>query len=305
MSNLFTVPEGLTEYEFLRCLFVQVVKGWSPYPEKNLYIKHLTEEEVSEVSLIKQQKYLEAKASHLLPTYKEKLNEIIKDELWSEVQEKRVEELRIQIDDNTTFMEKMVVEEQKEGIKAFIRQLEDELSELSIKRQQIIGKTVEEFASKAANNYLIFLSFFKDSNLSIPYLTRDEYEDLYDNEFNDLYFGYQDIMNRFDYHALSRIAVMPFFLNAFSYVKDRPEAYFGKPLYKLSTPQTLLMAYGSRNINILTHAESEPPPLHTVKSVKEIVDWFDRQHSIQSSQNNSTNKGVTKEKRVVLNQRSV
>lgn len=290
----------LSELERLRIIYDEIICGSSFSESDGYYVKHLNESENIDI-LRKKRGYFAYYLKEGLPSEEDKLKEILADERWTKAEEERIAELRLFISDNEKNLVN-IIPVQRPSIEKIIKDSKEELKKLAMRRQDMIGATADEYSERESYNYLIYLSFYKDKELTERvFKSFDEIDDMEYEELTPFIKSLETCLGELKEETVKKIAALPFFINVFSYSKENVSSFLMKPLYRLTAFQTLLISLGTRNLNILSQAESDPPELTGSTKISELVDWYDLQYSIilGKRKTGSQNQGVTKSIREV------
>lgn len=267
------------EIEKLRLLYGDIVNGSTYLLEHGLYVKHLTE--LDNISLTRQKSlFTKDNNSQGAPLESERLKAIIASGEWSQENEERILSLKYIISDNEKNVVKLIPQQQN-FIKAAIKRDKTELAKLLLERRITLGDTAEDFAETDLQDYLLSISLFKDSACKLPmFNSLDDVQRLQDSQLNLYQHSVKKLFNDFTSENIRKIAVLPFFINTFSYCKEDVGSFLRKPMSQSTNYQLLLFSYGMRNINILGQAQGDPPELMDDISPEQVVTWYDQQYSI-------------------------
>ncbi len=275
----------LSEIEHLKIVYKEIIEGYSFFDKESIYIKHLNDIEYSEV-VAKKLELFEKYSSEGLPSEEEKLQQLYDSEQWTKDQEEQILQYKYIIVDNEKNL-KNIIPQQHANIKRIIEDTRKKLQLLSLERSALMGITANEAAERDSSSYVIYLAFYKDKELKEKVFKSfkdiDELETL--NEQSKLI---EQTFQRFSDSSIRKISVLPFFLNTFSYSKDKIHTFLGKPLYQLTTYQTILFSLGNRNLNVLSQADGEPPELLDDVKVDDIITWYDQNYSVILGKRNSS-----------------
>jgi hypothetical protein len=137
--------------------------------------------------------------------------------------------------------------------------------------------------------FVAFLETFNDAACTDrKFKTFQQFQDLSDEESQSYIENIDDALSKFTEENIKIIAAMPFFINIFSYIKDNISTFFGKSLVHVSHFQFLILSLGSRNINVLSQIEEEPPELVAPKDIQKIVDFYDKEYSVMVGRRKSS-----------------
>ena len=129
----------------IKNIYLEIIRGYSYFFEKDIYIKHFTDLERIEI-IEKRKEIIEKTKSKGLKTEKEALSYIISEKIWDDSKEKEIAELELKIEDNIRMASNMVVPSQKQVILKMVEKDKEKLSEKKITRENLLGLTVEKYA---------------------------------------------------------------------------------------------------------------------------------------------------------------
>lgn len=268
-----------SEIDQLKLIYYEIINGASFSPEASFFVKHFSEKENF---LIQKRKvelfYFYAKEG--VPHESELLKNALKNGEWTEEKENKILELKFAISDNERHINDIIMQ-QRPIIQKAIDKHKEELSELIYERKEILGKSIEDLVEYDINDYISYISFYKDEKCKISaFESFEEFEKidfskiLKLNEILSIYY------KKISELELKKIAAMPFFLNKFSYAKDNIHNFLGVPLNDLTHNQSYLFSMGVRNLNILSNVEGSPPDLSLNAKPVDLVNWYEIQNSI-------------------------
>ncbi len=265
-----------SEIESIRLLYKEVIEGYSLDAASNHYIKHFNELEHMRILQYKVSAFNRYKKE--IPSQDEKIKELIKIGEWSDQKEDDILSCKYRISDNEKNF-KNVIPVQREFIRGKINQDKELLKTLLSEKAMVIGQTADHFAERESFNYMIYLSIYKDVGIK-KFASYEEFQDIEDEEI--LMYGhiFEETISKFTQNALSRISVMPFFLNALSYSKDNVFNFLRVPIIEMTNFQSTLISLGLRHLNTLSMAKGEPPDLLDDVPIDEVVKWYDLNYGL-------------------------
>jgi hypothetical protein len=278
---------NISEVDELKLFYYEILNGSSFISDNSFFIKHFSERE----SYLIQKKKIELfyyYAKEGVPHESEVLENSLKNGEWTKEKENKILELKFAISDNERNIQNIIIE-QRPLIQAAIDENKKELSELIIERKQVLGKSVEDLVDDDINDYISFISFFKDEKCKISaFESFEEFEkiDFYQIlKLNKILSSHYEKISEL---VIKKIAAMPFFLNKFSYAKEDISSFLGVPLNDLTHNQNHLFSIGIRNLNVLSNTNGNPPDLSLGAKPINLVNWYDIQNSILISKRNQS-----------------
>ena len=272
---------AISEKQICRKLYSQVISGYSPasLAGSKVYIKHFSDNEFSSFEEDHEEFFKQAQDKGL-PSEKEKLDEIILQEHWTEEEEQQLKDLTGSISDAIK-QEKEAPPKEKDGVKKFIQSLQNKERALERVRNELVGTTAEAFAQRKNNERIIFHSLYKDPECKTPVFELEEFDDLDQEGLFEAISLYNKNMEFFTERWIKMVAVIPSFLNSFFLCNDDPSIFFGKPVIELTIYQTDLFSKGKYLKSILNESEQDGPPEEAYdKGLQEVVNWYDFQYSM-------------------------
>jgi|TARA_R110000765_G_scaffold279986_2_gene377503 hypothetical protein len=266
--------------EELRIVYGQIVRGCTFFHSKkfgDIAIKHLTQYD-TELLDIKKEKYKRIAEKEGLPTEKERIQDLIKEELWTRQNE-------LDIESSLKFISKMEDTKGKMALKSEIRRIaasveeeEKKLTALLEEKKALVGLTSESYSDKKVNDYFIYLSLYRDDKFEKPLFSEPEFDEISENDLTALIVHFNQATRSFAQINLKRIALSHFFLNNFYLCKDNPFIYFGKAIVDLTYHQADLFSFGRYFKNVMSEMKS---PL--TNEMMDNPDLLTEQHGIEQN----------------------
>ena len=260
----------------LKRLFSDVINGYNHVKDKNfgnLYFKHLKLYE-SAVIESNAEKYEEEAKKEGLPTEKEQVKFLTKEELWSEEKETEIKDKTMLDDGLQTAKSKSFIKKQRDDFEFQIKKAENELRELLEQKDELVGFTVEKYTSKKANEEYIFRILYKDPECKELYYTEEEYDDLDSTVIQQIVSKFSSVSETLNDYNIRRLGLAPFFLNIFYLCEDNPYHFYGKPVLDLTYYQNELFAQSRYFKHLLSESKNKPPD-DIMEDPDEFVRWFE------------------------------
>jgi hypothetical protein len=274
------MPRDLKSEQECRIVFAEIIGGYSRDPKyPNLYLKHYTELDLSHTECVRQQ-FIEDGCKQGLMTEKDKLNLLAEKGHWSPEEEKKFIEAREHINQLYFSLKKLIPPNQIEHMKGTIIEEEKKFQNEFGIRVQLLGTTVEHYATQRASENHVLRSFFKDAKLQVPYFTEADVDELSKQEVGLYIDIYNSIHSTFFDKNFKRIAVCSFFLNGYRLSEENAMTYFGKPVIDLTIYQMALFNRGHYYKNIQSDPEFKSPPEEYYEDLDKVVKFYDQQYSI-------------------------
>jgi hypothetical protein len=263
----------------LRQSYSEIIYGFSMRTKgaETIRVKHFSPLDNLEVDFLYGEYYNKAKAKGY-PNEAERLEQLEKDRLWTSGDENNLAGVREYIKSLTLSKKKAFLKRDIDSINSQIQEQENLFKEMVLKRERLIGATVEKFTRKSVDGYLINKSFFKDVELKTHIYTQEEFDELEQEELIKLFSIYNEVMENLSEYNIKKIALSAFFQNAFSLCEKIYE-FYGKPLCFLTNFQINLAAYGSYYKQIL-QSEAKPPD-EFLSDPDKLEDWFTSKTNVE------------------------
>lgn len=278
---------SISEVDELKLIYFEVLEGFSFDSESGLYIKHLSDKESSLIL----KKRVELFRYYLLegvPHESDLLRAAIENGEWSQDKEDNVLSLKYQIADNEKNIHN-IIPEQRSGIELIIEQTKERLAEAIFERKNILGRSIEDLIDDDVNDFVIYLSFFKDKGLATPVEpTYEEFQNWEPTEIGKLNLRLGLHYKRISEEKLKGVACLPMFVNKMGFAKENVSSFMGKPICELTHNQNFALSFAIRNLNLLGTAKGSPPDLNLDAKVIDVIKWYDMQHSLNIGKKNSS-----------------
>ena len=237
-----------------------------------------------------------------LETEKERIEQIIKDEIWHQDDDLKISNLEFEISNLVQTHKKLFLPSQKELMAKDIESKKLEIYILKNKKRELVGKTAEEYASSRSNEEMLRYFLFKDKELTENLFTEDEFSELDDIEL--LFFMNQqaEASNRLSELNIQKAVLRPFFsmyLSQCENIKD----FYDKAIVSLSVYQLKTALFARMFFNIFQYAEDIPD--HIRDDPEKLLAYSDSQRNknsggIDENSDASAVFGATKEDMKVI-----
>lgn len=277
----------ISEIDELKLVYFEILAGYSFDAESSLYIRHFSDEE-SFLVLQKRAELFQYYSAEGVPHESELLKNAMTNEEWSQEKEDHILELKYHISDNEKAIHN-IIQEQRGGILKIIEEKKQELSECIMERKAILGRSIEDLIDEDVNDYVIYLSFFKDKGLTTHVTpTYSDFQNYSITEISTLNYRLSVQYQRFTEEKVKGVACLPLFLNKINYCKENVFAFLNKPIASLTHHQSFLFSLGLRNLEVMSKANGSPPDINLDAKIKDIVHWYDIQNSIMIAKKNQS-----------------
>ena len=268
----------LDEYEPLRILYGDILRGCSFYRPEKIYVKHFTEKDNLKI-LRKKQELIEEFSSLGVPTAKERAKTIKESDEWTQDDDDFIIEKEFNISDNEKILQTVIVPSQKEALEKSINEWRVELTAKKAEKESLLGVTAESRATRIAHNYYAYYAFFKDLKCKKKFWDKTVFEEMDEDILIKYLKIYNKILNQFSDRSIRKISCLPIVLNAASYCKDQGMFFYGKPVTKFTTYQMALYSKTMRNAFVLRDGKDNPPDINNDLTMQGLLDWYDSAYS--------------------------
>ena len=266
-----------TEHLLHNRLFVkfnEIIKGFSErrLDKETIYIKHLSNDERCFL-YSKYQEFFDYAGKLGLLSEQEALNKAIEEDSWSEKNEREIKTME-------DFIERMKITKKnlfkQRDIDIIEKDLEAEQIKLRNKleeKKEAIGKTKEDYATNRSNDYVLYLSLYKDKNFIEKYFDLESFEEMSYAELGKYIVFYNEFYKEFDDLCTQKIALADFY-KPYYIVLDSPNDFLGKPLSEFTELQTRVLIYGKVFKNIFENNENIPEKI--MNDPEELLKYVDK-----------------------------
>lgn len=234
------MSENIKKDTKLQKTLIDICRGFSvtSIDGVTIYIKHQTVEDSAEIDGLYENYLQDAKENGIWEESR-RLEYLNKTELWTNDQEKELQNLIKNINRLTNARSKKTFKQEIEHYDKLIDKEWDKVTELSVKRDSLVGMTCESYARGKSNDTAVFNSVFLDPEFK----TRVPIDELIDAE--KIRKSYYQIIGEINIDTIKEIALLPAFSERFNLCNGDAFNFFGKPLFTLTHFQTELASYGS------------------------------------------------------------
>jgi hypothetical protein len=283
------VNDVAKEQNFVRKLYRDILNGYSTFylKDKSFSFKHLSESEVCASNEIYIKEFDKAKSDGLLSS-EQKIKLLCRDKVWSEELETEIKNLHDQISTLQNTVKKLIIKSQINKINNDIKQKEDKLKTILKEKEDLLGLTADNFAYRKSNEYIIYLSLYKQDGRTQMFENEEAFGEINEIEFLQYIESYKEFVSNFNIQNIKKIAVSPFFMNTFFLCEDDPFIFYGKPIINLTQYQCDLFSLGRNYKYYLTKMGENPPT--SIKNLDELVAWYENRQTINNLKDKDSNK---------------
>lgn len=260
----------------IKNIFYEIIKGYSCDYAENLFIKHFTE--LEKIEIIKKRQEILARAKIKgLRTQREVLAFLASEKIWTQDNEDSIAELELSIQDNSKMLERLVFDNKKQSLAAAIKGMEVKLSALKAKRSEIVGLTAEKYADEKYLNYFLFFAFYKDESITERYFSKQDFDDLEDEEIEKYFLIYSNNLKKFNDENFKKVAVTPVFLNLSGFAYEDSSLFLGKNVMQYTTYQFEIFNLLKRNMRVISETSSDIISIHSQTKYSDLIRWYNDQ----------------------------
>lgn len=265
----------------LKLIYSEILQGYSCFRLNNstYYIKHLNNLDVAQIDIY-HNNAVEYAVSRGIDTEQTRLNKIIESKEWSLDKEREITELQDFLSNLKHTKKQYVLEKDKKMISKEIESHSAKLTDLLLTKNKLIGRTAEQYANKKMNEYYIYISIHKDSELKNRMFSEEEFNELETLELYVLSDKYNKKMEFFTESIFKKIALMPFFMNVFLLSDKNPFNFFGKPVLHLTFYQIEIFQH-AKNFNHILSTSKIQPPIEILNNPDKLFEWFENSKHVE------------------------
>lgn len=244
--------------EFYISLIGEAFDGYTEACVDNtpVYIKHINIRDQRYLQKY-HEKYKQRAIEKGVDTTEERTEQVLADGMWTDAEDQKIAGLQFEIENLKKTIKSVFLPSQQDEVRETLNERRKELTDLLVKKQEIIGKTADDYAIGRANDELLRFSLFKDVDLKESLYTEEEFAELeiwQVAKINDL----QNVMaDRLDEVAMQKAVLRPFF-SIYLSLCDNPSDFYGKSIIDLSVYQLKVALFGRMFHNIFQHTEDIP-----------------------------------------------
>ena len=244
-----------------RKTFAEICEGFSKtfYRDEIIYIKHLSHLDYVYVEDI-QLEYEELARNKKLPNEEQKIDFLIKNNLWSKKKESEIEQLKDFITRLNDTKKKQILPSAIREYEAQIKQEEEKLTKILEEKYSMIGMTIESYSQRMVNDYYIINNIYKDKELKNLYFNKQDFEELDDEEVSNIVTIYNNTSNNFSDELLRKLALQDFYQSYYYLCNDNLSYFFGKPIIHLTFHQVKLGNYSKYYKSLLESTDTSKIP---------------------------------------------
>ena len=260
----------------VKLMFAEVVRGYTKvasYDFGLIYVKHINTFDSADIE--SERMLYENKAIEMGVLSEEEYAKLLeKDGTWTSKDEDKIAQNKVMLKNLEKTKSKLHLKSQVDQVKKQIKKVEENLLKLNSEKRAIFSNTVEGYGNKKVNEYYMRLSTYADEYLEKKKFTNEEFDELEDDQMQELIAVYNVAVSKFVSHNQQLVALSPLFLNFFYLCDDNAVNFYGKPIVELSFYQAELFGHGIRFKSILSDSKSKPPD-DIAEDPEKLIEWAD------------------------------
>jgi len=242
--------------------------------EKPLYIKHLSHKEHIGLDDI-ERACIERARERGLPDEKTQLEYLKREGLWTQKDESEIVQQEIYIRQMNDGKKHIILPSVLEVHLRQLKEGEAKLVQLLTRKRQLLGETCETYAAKIVNEYYILKSVFKDRDLKEAFFSEEEFDDIEDEELNDITIKYNDILDICSDQNIKKLAIQDFFMNYYYLCEDNIYSFFGKPIVDFTYFQVRLANQAKYFKHLFSNNDINTVPPEIRADPDKLIAYFD------------------------------
>ena len=237
-----------------------IINGFSTY--NDLYIKHFGFKDDIAFSnhYSKQMEELEE-----LPTYDEQVKMLVEEGVWEAKKESKLKLLEGKLQAAQITLPNIVIKSQRVAVEKSIKETREEIITLELEKQEYVGVTREEVANRRSGDLLVFMTVFKDKDLTEKYFGdsyeefEDSLEDIPADEWLDLKEEVYNVRISGLLKACKKLACSTYVQAMVGCLPEEHEyKLIGRPIHQFTPSQLSLVQYSSIFRRILQRYDVPP-----------------------------------------------
>ena len=244
--------------EFYISLIGEAFDGYTEckIDKKDVYLKHISIRDQRYLHKY-YEKYKQLALDRGLETEADRIDAVIKDEVWTKDDDSQIASLENEVENLKTTIKATFLPSQRQALEDDLKKRRAELADLMIKRKEVIGKTAEDYATVRSGDELLRCLLYKDANLKNYLYSDNQFAELETWEVSDIAKIQQDVGSKFSDSVIQQAVLRPFFSMYLSSCENMAQ-FYGKPVVDLTIYQLKVAAYGRMFFNIFQNVSDIP-----------------------------------------------
>jgi hypothetical protein len=219
-----------------RLILADIIRGYTHVRKSeygSFFIKHLNNFDIAEIDHVYSHSFEKARSKGI-PTSEEKTHRLIKEGIWNFKDEEKLKDYKKTLSQYETNRSNVFLKSERKRWNQEINNIKSDIRKMEIKKSLLMGDTAESFASKNSNEEHIKISFYKDSQLTVPLFSNEEFNEFSNKEVMNIINEFKKYNEKFSSYNLKRVSMLPAYLNMFFLAPDDIYSFYGKPIVELS-----------------------------------------------------------------------
>ena len=236
------------------------------------------------------EKYRKLALSRGIETQEQARKRLEEEGDWLSKDDLEISELEEYISNMKKTKEKLLLPSQREALQKTIDEDSLKLAKLIWKKNELMGTTCEDYASKRSNEEFLRLMVHSEDNLKEQYFSEDDFGSLPNEKITELSGEYQKMCVRFSEENIQKIVLQDFF-NMYVSSCENPYVFFGKFICDLTSNQMKLLLYARIFHNIFQYNEDMPD--YIKKDPKAIFEFVESKRTRERFQSETCDDSAT------------
>jgi len=221
----------------------EIIDGFSTcyLDDKKRYIKHQSMSDVVDFEIVYEKHYEDARERGL-PTEKEIFDNLKSEGIWNDSDEAKIETQKFYIDSLQKNKKNLYLKSAVQQINKQIEEAQKELSALVAQKEDLTSNCCERYALNRANDFYMVHSFYKDTSLTVPCFSEEEFEYIEASGITELVKRYNEFHNKFSESNIQNLVLQDFYRIYYAFSESCVD-FYGIPIVKLSNFQLNLIMY--------------------------------------------------------------
>ena len=244
--------------EFYISLIGEAFDGYTEteFSGSPIYIKHVS---IADQRYLHKfyEKYRRIALDKGLDSKEERLAYVIKEGIWDEKDDTKIHSLKFEVKNLKKTAASLFLPSQREGMLKDIDLKLKEVEELQLKKQEVVGRTAEDYATTRSGDEILRFLLFKDKELTKHFYNDDEFGELEIWEVAQLSLLQEALQHRLSDDRIQEAVLRPFFSMYLSLCED-VAGFYQKPITDLTIYQLRVVLFGRMFFNIFQFTEDIP-----------------------------------------------
>jgi len=226
------------------------------YEGDPVYLKHFSIRDQRYIHKF-YQKYKNLALSKGIPSESEMLSALREDGLWTEKDDLSITNLEKELEGLKDSHRVVPLPSQKKSIQKKIGEKRLDLLSLQSKKNNLLGKTAEVYASARSNEEFIRYLLYSDPNCTKHLFSQEEFDELSEESIAYFLKEHEAVSQRLNEEHIQKSVLRDFFSMYLSQAENIHD-FYGKPIIFLSAYQLKLAIYARVFFNIFQYNDDIP-----------------------------------------------